>query len=752
VSAKVNARVCRTLFPQVRTIGLSVAALLASTALAGAQTLDLGKVGGVGGSSAGDTAVGTAATPGTAPAVAPAQGNLFAIEPQSIVSDKFIQDNLPANSDYISALKVNPSFSYTQPNGPGNSEAKSIQMRGFPDGQFNETWDGIPFGDTNDFTHHTTAYFPADMLNQVVVDRGPGYASTVGYATFGGTMALNSLALSPERGGLATSGIGSDNSYNFQVVGQSGTIKETNGTQFLLAGDNRFTNGALQEGDSRDASFLFKVRQPLGQNFVMTAASSVTTGRYNDISQVTLAQAQQYGKTFAGLVNDPKNEMNVGNNNTRKTTDMDYIDLAGDVGYFQLDNKAYTYGYVNQELDGGSQNGSVAEGTNKGDLKQNKYRDFGDILTLSRDVNADWASGTARTGVWVEHQNNTRYQMYYNFITGAPYAGSAPSTSPYKFEIKSYVDNVQPYVEYEWKPTAALTITPGFKWIDFSRTQDAPVNQTTRLPLYSTTSYEAPLAFLSANYRILPPLSVYGQVSQGYLAPNVNEIYVANPSQNNVSPQQTTNYQAGVVWKNDRVTADFDGYYIQYTNLPQQEGVSPNTYYVDLGQAHYEGLEAEGTVVLGWGVSLYGAGDVESAKTNANNLWISGTPQWLLSDGLLYDDGAFFGSLLTKYVGPQYASTTTAESGTAGQLPGTKANQIKTYNSTDLVVGYLLKSGFYDTKAIKLQLGVYNIFDHRNVTDETATMAAGDKTLNAASTTYYWQPSRSIYGSVSVAF
>src|SRR6202041_36143 len=65
-------------------------------------------------------------------------------------------------------------------------------IRGFQDGQFNVTFDGIPWGDSNDFTHHSTSYFMPQDVGNGVVDRGPGNEGTVGDATFGGTVYVQS--------------------------------------------------------------------------------------------------------------------------------------------------------------------------------------------------------------------------------------------------------------------------------------------------------------------------------------------------------------------------------------------------------------------------------------------------------------------------------------------------------------------------------------------------------------------------------
>ena len=139
-------------------------------------------------------AIGSKAPPGSAPALAPSQAPLDSFEPTSVVSDKILRDVVIPSGDYNDAVKYTPGFYSSNPNGP-LGDAKG-GWRGFQDGQYNITFDGIPFGDENDPTHHSAAYFPAAFLGKVSVDRGPGAASQVGYATFGGTLAMQSFELS----------------------------------------------------------------------------------------------------------------------------------------------------------------------------------------------------------------------------------------------------------------------------------------------------------------------------------------------------------------------------------------------------------------------------------------------------------------------------------------------------------------------------------------------------------------------------
>jgi len=318
---------------------------------------------------------------------------------------------------------------------------------------------------------------------------------------------------------------------------------------------------------------------------------------------------------------------------------------------------------------------------------------------------------------------------------------NAAYPTAYQYNILSKVDTVQPFVEYEWKPTPQWSITPGYKHYDFTRDQYGNPNQTDGLAQAVSANYQADLPYLTARYRILPELSVYGQYAKGIQAPPVANLYVANPQNNNAAPQKDTNYQVGVVWKNDRVTADFDLYLIDFSNMIQQEGSGVNTYYDNAGGVYYKGIEGEATVVVGEGVSLYSGGSINNAVTKGSKLWVSNAPDVTASGGVLYEQNNIFGSLLTKYVGHRYAGS---------QVAGTDFNRLKPYNSTDLVIGYRLDGVVPHTKGIKLQFGIENLFDHHTVTDASSMLSGSTPTPTAA--TYYWMAGRSYFGKLSVAF
>jgi iron complex outermembrane receptor protein len=129
----------------------------------------------------------SAALPAAAVA-APSQSSLTARSAQSLISAEYIQNYTSPISDYSQVLQMAPGTFSVSANGPGLGDTKTF-FRGFKDGQYSMTYDGIPFNDTNDPTHHSWAFFPAQTIGSTVFDRSPGSAATIGPSTYGGSVA-----------------------------------------------------------------------------------------------------------------------------------------------------------------------------------------------------------------------------------------------------------------------------------------------------------------------------------------------------------------------------------------------------------------------------------------------------------------------------------------------------------------------------------------------------------------------------------
>ena len=711
-----------------------------------------------------NAAIGSRAPAGSAPALAPTQGSLNSNNPVSYVSDKAIKDIASEGGDYNEVAKLTPGFVSSQPNGVGDSWSG---WRGYHDGQFNLTFDGIPVGDANDFTHHSAVYYPKAFLGSVTVDRSPGQAAQTGYATFGGTLGLNSLALADNFGGYVRASYGNFNTFTTDAVMQSGWNKDKD-TRAVVAFSHNSSDGVLMNGDISTWQGMLKVEKQLGE-VKITALASGGTSRYNNVGAITYGQWQAYGKNYGALNNDPKTQNYVGYNNSLKASDTEYVRAEWDLGGFKFDNKIYTmsYHYPRNQLNGNKVNlwpevaGGVpgASSDVKGYRKENNVRSFGDTLDITKDISGTQMDGKLRMGVWIEHDENKRMQEYKDMTTGLTYTQMGqPTTTAFKLSMLGRIDTVQPYIEYEWKALNNLFITPGYKYVSFIRNQDAIVNPTTLKPLNATSTYNANLPYLSARYLLNDHMSLFATASRGFLGPNMNYFYVNDPSKNLVDPETTVNYQIGSVYKTEDWTLQANLYQITASNFPGSGTSGSDTYYFNAGKARYQGVEGEVTYKVINNLALYTSGALSSAK------YIEGpytgmapgyAPKYTFATGLIYDDQNYFGSIIHRITGDYYGTSSQDQVASSASVNGALL-KVGSYNSTDVVAGIrtdvLKKAGFGESAEFKI--GVNNLFDHRSITDIAGTpgLLITDNQTNGNALTYVFQPSRTYYISAKINF
>ncbi len=114
-----------------------------------------------------------------AAALAPMDGLLEARSARTEISAAFIQNFTSPVSDFGELIQMAPGTFTIDTNGVGLGQSKWY-FRGFPDGDDDIDFDGIPFEDTNSPTHHSWAFFPSPCIGSVDFDRSPGFASTIG--------------------------------------------------------------------------------------------------------------------------------------------------------------------------------------------------------------------------------------------------------------------------------------------------------------------------------------------------------------------------------------------------------------------------------------------------------------------------------------------------------------------------------------------------------------------------------------------
>ncbi len=685
---------------------------------------------------------------------APTLTPLDVTQPTSLIGKYYIENNMPLSSNYDDVVKIAPSVYSVSPNGPGLMENQILSIRGFQDGQYNVTFDGIPWGDANDFTHHTTSYFMDHDLGSVSIDRGPGTAATIGDATFGGTIAISSKGALKE---TTVTPYASFGSFNTQVIGaqyDTGTLSKYDGSAGFIDAESLSTNGYLSNAGLDRKNVFVKFGSPVDGNAVLTFV-----GMYNQVHQdvtlgATAAEIGRYGPAYA-LSTDPANQNYFGYNRDLINTDFEYVGLAADLGAgWSIDNKAYTYAYYHDGHNGEDPNGFTPNGTSygpnnvPGQILENNYRSWGDTVNL-RDA---LAFGDLRAGAWFDRQHNFRQLTEVDFtLGGATNPAGSPATGGIDRELTQVLTTVQPYLEFDWHALPGLVLSPGVRYDHFERSVDAQVNVKSAYAQAYTQTFSATLPSLLAHYEIRPNWTAYAQAAKGFLAPNENFFNfnknsptAISAASTNISPQQSWNYQAGTTWQTAALSLSADVYYINFANLIGSTTSGSDVLYFNQGGVIYKGVESEATFYLGAGLSLYANATYNSARDKGADLqnpgdWIANAPRSTAALGLIYNRFDWYASLLDKYVGTRYGDVGNAQ-------------ELSAYSTLDGALGYTFGADApVGVRNAKIRLEINNLLDSHKIYAVAGTTAGSD--AQGISPYLYWtMPARSVFATVEWPF
>jgi iron complex outermembrane receptor protein len=671
----------------------------------------------------------------------------------------FIQNFTNPESDFGELVQMAPgTFSITS-NGIGLAQDKTY-FRGFPDGDYDIDFDGIPFYDTNTPTHHTWAFFPSPWVGGVDFDRSPGSASTIGPTPFGGSIHL----LSPEMTDQPIANVGvSYGSWNTILV--DGNFDSGN---FLGKKDNMLIDVQHMQSDGyqtnnfqdRNAGDLKYVHKFSDANVLTGYSGVVWLDSNTPNNNATRAQLQTYGDNFlltnsctsAATCTDP---LYYKFYTYHVPTDVEYVGWQKQFSHgWQTDLKGYTLSYYNaQYYDNPSfSNTGTGAGLTPSAIstvsavdKLNSYRKYGETFTASQV--SQW--GILRAGLWYEWAATNRFQTPSNPQT------RVDATLP-NFHERFWTNSAQPFAEYELHATHKLTVTGGLKYAYFNQSltqyQDngktvgclggTLVGNPKTSPTVScnggapstshSAGYSSYLPSFDANYRFTGFWSGYAQFSKGTIVPP-SSVFDVTGANTVLTPKPTgvTTYQIGSVVKLARATLNFDAYRIRYQNTYSQITDPDNQTafdFVAAGDALAKGIEGEGNFLITHGLSLYINGTAGNAKyvsgeipgatgAIAANLnygkWVANTPSNTETFGLTYQERHFELGVFDKRVGDMWNDLTLANKTTANQIV-----PIAPFSLTNVYLNYTLGGNSMFAQS-KLRFTVNNLFDNHNIVSDT---------------------------------
>ena len=641
--------------------------------------------------------------------LSPVKALLDAGSARTEISNSYIRQFTSPLTDFTDVMQIAPGTFSVSPNGVGLGQSNTF-YRGFADGDYTITYDGIPFEDTNSPTHHSWAFFPGPTIGGVDFDRSPGTASDIGPTNFGGSIHLLSPQFQTEQGGEVDYSYGSFNTQLIDGSYNSGLFGPGKKANLWFDGNHMSSDGYETFNYQRRTSGALKLNYKLSEKTQLSAFSSVVILDSNTPNAgPTRAQIAEFGDNY--LLDGTKYLANgsLDPNYYRYffyhvPTDFEYVGLTSDLGHgWKLDTKGYTYSYYNHQHYNGS--GTTISSKSATD-KLNSYNRIGDTLTVSSASKY----GVFRTGLWYEWSYTNRYQTPANPTTWID------QTLP-NFHENFWTNSVQPFAEYQLVAIPKLTITGGIKdaYYNMSLKQYADNGKVVgglggKPYVTNDAGYNSWLPSLEINYRVHPNASAYVQFGQGSVIPPSSVFDVKGAEVSTVpNPTKASTYQAGTVLKFNRLSVDADGFYIRFQNAySSAQDSSGFTYYYVSPDSHTRGFEAEGNLYLIHGLSLLLNGTITNAKYLATSTtpdtWVASTPHDTESEGLTYQNRNWDLGFFNKRIGSMWN-----DNGGIHQ-----AAPIDPFSVTNLFLNYTLRNGSrFDQSKIKLSFN--NLFDNHNV-------------------------------------
>ncbi len=655
-----------------------------------------------------------------------------------------------------------------------------ISIRGFNQNQLGFTLDDVPLGDMsygNDNGLHISRAISSENIGNVILAQGTGSLGTASSSNLGGTLEFRSMAPSDKFGVFVASTYGSSDTFHEFARLETGTLP-TGATAYISA-SWQHAHKWKGQGIQKQYQINGKIVQPIG-DVTLTGFLNYSDRAENDYQDLSMALIKRLGYSWDNISNNwplmtkvaevYQNQVNAAAIAASQpapypaypsaglvfpapfqTVDDAYANASGlrkdtlggltadwaitpdltfkTTGYYHHDNGQGTWYSPYVPTPGG---GPISLRTTEYQIKR-----YGIVSSLSWDL----GDHTVEAGVWYENNDFNQARRYYGLGLTAPDRNNLEfQKNPfytqwaYTFNTKTVVFHLQD----SWQITDALKLNAGFKTQHVDNEANAVTGTAFNGKISSDASF---LPQVGVNYRIDDSSEAFADYAKNQAAfvsaatsgPFSTSQAGFNAIQNKLKPEESSTYEAGYRFHNDKLQGVVAAYYVEFQNrlLATSSGaaiVGNPSVLSNVGGVTTKGIEAAATWRFAPSFWLFGSYAYNDSAYDQNvtdgsgaivmhtaNKTVVDSPKHILNGELGYDDGAIFGRVNVAYMSKRYYSYENDVS-----VPGRAL--------VDLSFGYRF-SGDDLLDGFEVQANVSNLFDKKYVSTvgSAGFTASGDR-------------------------
>ncbi|MDE2464515.1 MAG: TonB-dependent receptor [Alphaproteobacteria bacterium] len=670
-----------------------------------------------------------------------------------------------------------------------------ITFRAFNDGQFGQTIDGIALNDqfnagtSNAASQRNNILLLPQDIDNIEIHRGINNPAVNTYNSLGGT--INYVPRAPGNAFGADAGVsyGSFNTFSYHATVNFAPI---DGFKNLISFEHDYSDGWIRNTQDHNSNFYYSGEKDLngGRSRLTAVFVYDSNAGYTPHSMpIALLTSKGYDYQY------PQNWANSFNRNASWLAILGYDTQLGELARFDI--KLYGSGndYQRMSYANPAYNSSASQPYYLPNQAGNYAFWLSYPIPVTYDPAAVFGSNLAGNDYhFYGYQRSTgggqtklSFTLPYNTITaGGDFSfsqlysreywyGSAnmPMTVGYNDAWDEHDDRIlaSAYIQDDihfWN--GRVHVVPGVKYL-YAHTSDSDnlgffySNPGT---VTGDDHYVSPT--LGASVEALPNLVLYAAFGQNTKFPDINAYYNAFQTDVNgnfvivpvsAKPEYVNDYEAGVRYKWNGLTAAFNYYREDFRNIfvNQTNQATGLSYTVNGAAARYQGEELMLTEELGhwlvgqWnGYLNYAHNEAVYTKTaNISDTGVGATftagqhvpdvPQDLVSAGIVWSHDNWRASLDGQYVGDR-----TVSDGYSG-APLSPTVTIPSYVTLNLGLSKTVPIAYAGARAVKFSLNVDNLTDEHYFSRETTDYGYNGQYLKALV-----GAGRAVFGSMSVYF